>query len=245
MCEFAHAVLLTHLFSNKNRGLCSSFSLGTRFASRYARNWDTVQANQRPSSQKAGRFRHESMHSGQNSQRNFQSELLMDTSTKVQIDSADRAKRRTLLSVLSSMAMALGLTGGYGMFATLAGWFLYPIRGRRKGWMFVSDVQGFEPGQSKTYTSPAGEPIVITRLRDSGVVDDFIALSSVCPHLGCRVHWESQNRRFFCPCHNGAFDASGKPVAGPPRVAGQTLARYPLKIENDLLFIEVGTTALA
>ena len=68
---------------------------------------------------------------------------------------------------------------------------------------------------------------------------DFIALSSVCPHLGCRVHWQSQESRFFCPCHNGSFDPQGKPTGGPPLAAGQSLPKYPLKVEHGLLFIEM------
>ena len=99
-------------------------------------------------------------------------------------------------------------------------------------------------GESIPYTSPVGQTVLITRIEHSGDVDDFIALSSICPHLGCQVHWESQNDRFFCPCHNGAFDAEGTATEGPPKDAKQTLARYPLKVERGMLFIEVETKPL-
>jgi phenylpropionate dioxygenase-like ring-hydroxylating dioxygenase large terminal subunit len=59
------------------------------------------------------------------------------------------------------------------------------------------------------------------------------------------VHWEAQNNRFFCPCHNGVFTPEGKATSGPPADAGQSLFRFPLKVENDLLFIEVSTDKLA
>jgi Rieske Fe-S protein len=62
-------------------------------------------------------------------------------------------------------------------------------------------------------------------------------LSSVCPHLGCQVFWEAAKDRFFCPCHNGVFDASGKATAGPPAEANQTLTQYPTKILNDALYV--------
>ncbi len=71
-----------------------------------------------------------------------------------------------------------------------------------------------------------------------------MALSSTCPHLGCKVHWEAPENRFFCPCHNGAFDPSGRAIAGPPAEAGQSLGRYPLRIEGGLLYIEVPTERL-
>jgi len=67
----------------------------------------------------------------------------------------------------------------------------------------------------------------------------------VCPHLGCQVHWEPQNDRFFCPCHNGVFSPDGVATAGPPAEAGQSLLEYPLKVEGNLLFIEVAQSVLA
>lgn len=105
--------------------------------------------------------------------------------------------------------------------------------------MFVASLGGLAAGASLDYKAPTGHAISITRMKDSGTVDDFIALSSICPHLGCQVHWETQNQRFFCPCHNGAFDAEGTATEGPPKEARQRLSRYPLKVENGMLFIEV------
>ncbi len=152
--------------------------------------------------------------------------------------------RRWFMSCTPTVVMAFGLAAGYGMFASLIGWFLFPTGRSNKSWLFVKDLNGIAPGESLTYRSPAGHSVVITRLREQGVAGDFIALSSVCPHLGCQVHWESNNNRFFCPCHNGAFDAAGNPTEGPPKDAGQTLSRYPLKVDNGLLFIQVPTSLL-
>lgn len=95
-----------------------------------------------------------------------------------------------------------------------------------------------------TYVSPTGERVVVTRLASRGDAGDFIALSSVCPHLGCQVHWEAQNERFFCPCHNGAFDAEGNPLSGPVLDAQQSLPRYELTVDNGLLYIQTATEAL-
>jgi Rieske Fe-S protein len=58
------------------------------------------------------------------------------------------------------------------------------------------------------------------------------------------VHWEPNNDRFFCPCHNGAFDKSGQPTAGPPKAANQPLIQFPLKVENGLLFVEAPLTSV-
>jgi Rieske Fe-S protein len=138
--------------------------------------------------------------------------------------------------------MYTGLVSAYGLFTALAGRFLFPARPARKEWLFVAELARIPAGASLAYQSPSGHRVSIARLTDEGRAEDFIALSSTCPHLGCQVHWESHNSRFFCPCHNGAFDPSGKAIAGPPQEAGQSLARYPLKVENGLLFIQVAVS---
>jgi nitrite reductase/ring-hydroxylating ferredoxin subunit len=57
----------------------------------------------------------------------------------------------------------------------------------------------------------AGEPAEVV-LTASGLV----ARSLLCSHFGCRVQWEAAKDRYHCPCHEGAFDREGRPIAGPP-----------------------------
>lgn len=152
--------------------------------------------------------------------------------------------RRRFLTVASGSALA-GLLGAYGTFAYMLGEFVYPAAGKAKGWLFVCTVDQLTEGEALDFTAPTGSKVVVARQGAGTAADDFLALSSVCPHLGCRVHWESQNDRFFCPCHNGAFDREGKPIAGPPQAANQSLVRFPLKVENGLLFLEVPLESLA
>lgn len=66
---------------------------------------------------------------------------------------------------------------------------------------------------------------------------DFIALSNVCTHLGCRVRWISEQGNFFCPCHNAVFDKNGNVVSGPPP---RPLDRYEVSVDNGQLFIKGG-----
>ncbi len=54
-----------------------------------------------------------------------------------------------------------------------------------------------------------------------------------CTHLGCPVTWEEADQEFFCPCHDGVFDAQGRVVAGPPP---RPLDRYEFKVEDGVLF---------
>jgi cytochrome b6-f complex iron-sulfur subunit len=157
--------------------------------------------------------------------------------------------RRDFLSTVSTVVMAGGLVAGYGTLVAMAGRYIFPSEVETP-WLFVAEANSIRPGDSLAFESPTGVKIAIARRaanarRAAGAVerpaetDDFIALSSVCPHLGCRVHWESANQRFFCPCHNGVFDAQGKAISGPPKAADQELSRYPVKVERGLLYIAV------
>jgi len=156
----------------------------------------------------------------------------------------DRSDRRTFLEKTSKGAMAAGLVGGYGGLGAVALRYLYPARPEELAWQYVIELSEIQVGESLLYEGPSGETINIARQERSGTAGDFVALSSTCPHLGCQVKWESQNDRFFCPCHNGVFDPSGIAISGPPGEAGQRLASYPLKVTGGLLHIAVPTTRL-
>jgi len=164
--------------------------------------------------------------------------------------------RRWFLSTATAM-MTGGLAGGYGMFFVMAGRFFLPSSANRQ-WLFVSNVDGIAPGKSFSFQSPTGVDVMVTRRADDRGAGDFteeasdepisaenfLALSSVCPHLGCRVHWEANNNRFFCPCHNGVFDAEGVATAGPPAAEGQDLPHYTLQIVDGALYIEMPTSSI-
>jgi Rieske Fe-S protein len=63
---------------------------------------------------------------------------------------------------------------------------------------------------------------------------DYVAMSNICTHLGCRVRWIDEQGQFFCPCHNAIFDKEGQVVAGPPP---RPLDRYEVKVEDDQLYV--------
>ncbi|HVC20705.1 MAG TPA: ubiquinol-cytochrome c reductase iron-sulfur subunit [Vicinamibacterales bacterium] len=62
------------------------------------------------------------------------------------------------------------------------------------------------------------------------------ALSSICTHLGCHVHWDAKARLFKCPCHGGVYDINGKVVSGPPP---RPLATYPTRMDQNEVFVEL------
>ena len=140
--------------------------------------------------------------------------------------------------------MAGGLAAGYGACGAMGARYLFPAGKRERRWQFLARVEEVRPGAALTYRAPTGERVAVARRGEQGTAEDFVALSSTCPHLGCQVHWQGAENRFFCPCHNGMFDPDGRAIAGPPSEAGQSLGRYPLKVEDGVLFIEVPMEAL-
>lgn len=72
-------------------------------------------------------------------------------------------------------------------------------------------------GQSKTFHYPdENEPCLLVRLEEKR----WVAFHQKCTHLACAVVPQPDKKRFFCPCHEGAFDIeSGRPLQGPPRRA--------------------------
>jgi menaquinol-cytochrome c reductase iron-sulfur subunit len=63
---------------------------------------------------------------------------------------------------------------------------------------------------------------------------DYIAMSNICTHLGCRARWVSDQEQFYCPCHAGVFDREGYVISGPPP---RPLDRYEVKVDEGQLFI--------
>lgn len=153
--------------------------------------------------------------------------------------------RRRALALLTTIGAAVGLTAAYGSLAAAMGRFLYPARPPAKGWMYVTQLRKLRAGDALLFQTPTGATVNVARQGAGTTAGDFVALSSTCPHLGCQVHWEPQNDRFFCPCHNGVFAPDGTGIGGPPGDAGQSLPRYGLKVEQDLLFIEVDQAEIA
>jgi len=40
-------------------------------------------------------------------------------------------------------------------------------------------------------------------------------LSPICPHLGCTVGWNDEEKTWLCPCHISIFSKEGKRISGP------------------------------
>ena len=124
--------------------------------------------------------------------------------------------------------MLLHLIGGFALR------FIFPrATSKHRSRMFVGFADAVQPGSSSYFTTPDGEEYVLT---NTGGAAPFQAYSSRCPHLGCRVHWERDQNRYYCPCHGGAFDQSGTATAGPPAQAGQRLKACEIEQDGKSLY---------
>jgi len=74
------------------------------------------------------------------------------------------------------------------------------------------------PGEGRVIEQ-GGERLAVFR-DDEGEVH---AVSAVCTHMGCVVHWNKAEQTWDCPCHGSRFQVDGEVVCGP---ALRPLARH-------------------
>lgn len=79
-------------------------------------------------------------------------------------------------------------------------------------------------GELEVAVDGIARPILVVAQEDGA----YLALSSECTHLRCKV--ELEGARIVCPCHGSTFDRSGLVLAGP---AERALARYPTRLRED------------
>ena len=73
-------------------------------------------------------------------------------------------------------------------------------------------------GSPEDVARGTGDVVRIDGKRRALYVDEHgkkTALSPVCPHMGCIVHWNNAEKTWDCPCHGSRFTATGAVMAGP------------------------------
>ena len=141
---------------------------------------------------------------------------------------AAKPKRRKLLA---TFAMLGSLAISYGSAFAFAARYLYPKK-RPPRWrsIFVARESALKQGEPHIVSDLRGVPVQV--IKDG---KDLRALSTVCPHLGCRVRWEPQDQQFKCPCHTAAFDREGKVLSGPPP---RPLDRYEVELIDGSVYLK-------
>lgn len=78
----------------------------------------------------------------------------------------------------------------------------------------VDSLQHIRPGEGEL-ASIGGSKVAVHRTE----AGEFVALSPVCTHMGCIVHWNTFEKSWDCPCHGSRFRATGEVLEGPALTA--------------------------
>jgi ubiquinol-cytochrome c reductase iron-sulfur subunit len=76
--------------------------------------------------------------------------------------------------------------------------------------------------------------------REDWTVDDIVAYSKLCTHVGCPVGlYQAELGLLLCPCHQSTFDVMrhARPIFGP---AARSLPQLPLALDGDGFIIATG-----
>lgn len=75
------------------------------------------------------------------------------------------------------------------------------------------------PGDTVSLIAPGNASIVETAEGKVGVYraedGQLFQVDIVCPHLGCQLAWNPDERTWECPCHGSRFDYEGNLLEGP------------------------------
>jgi nitrite reductase/ring-hydroxylating ferredoxin subunit len=113
-------------------------------------------------------------------------------------------------------------------------------------WEEVAAVSELVPGTAIRFSTQAFDGFVVN---DEG---EIRALSSVCTHMACTLHYRPDWRDLRCPCHGASFDLRGELANGPS--AWSSAGAYPgdaqayprelpplvrpkVKVEGDRVFV--------
>jgi nitrite reductase/ring-hydroxylating ferredoxin subunit len=94
-----------------------------------------------------------------------------------------------------------------------------PLVGGEGFWTEVARVDEVPPGSALRFSTAAFDGFVVN---DGGTVR---ALSSVCTHMGCTLHFRPDWQDLRCPCHGASFDLAGQLANG--RRAWRSDGAYP------------------
>ncbi|MBI4662709.1 MAG: Rieske (2Fe-2S) protein [Verrucomicrobia bacterium] len=96
----------------------------------------------------------------------------------------------------------------------------------------IAQASEIPVGGYKLFRYPTkDDPCILVRLE----ADRFAAYSQRCTHLMCPIHFQAEKRQFYCPCHEGFFNAEdGSVLAGPPR---RPLPRYAVELREGQVWV--------
>jgi len=65
---------------------------------------------------------------------------------------------------------------------------------------------------------------------------NYIAVDLKCKHRGCDINYETEQKKFVCPCHGSEYDLGGRVLKGPTKAP---LSYYHAELKGDEVVITV------
>jgi menaquinol-cytochrome c reductase iron-sulfur subunit len=131
--------------------------------------------------------------------------------------------RRSFLGMLSVAGSAV-----IGLIVAVPGasYVIDPLlrsAGKKGRWVRLGDLTSYsedhpvvvpiEGEQVDAWTRSDKVRLGMVWIRKKG--DKVVALNAECPHLGCKVGYVKDQKKFACPCHDSSFTEEGERVGGP------------------------------
>ena len=136
--------------------------------------------------------------------------------------------RRTFLTLLLSMAGALGAAGLLAPIIRCA----YPtVQSVAASKLKVTTAAQLAAAGGELDFDYQDTPSSLIKLEDG----TYVGVSRVCTHLGCIIKWQAEDDRFFCPCHAGIFSPTGKVLGGPPP---RPLAKLAVRVQGEDIWVD-------
>jgi menaquinol-cytochrome c reductase iron-sulfur subunit len=138
-------------------------------------------------------------------------------------------------SLFSRRAFLNSLIGGWlaALGAAFVGPFLKyvipPEREPDEVSLPLADFRELAPHVVKVFAW--GNKPGLLRKKEDG---SYLAFVGVCTHLDCNVIYRTEQKRFYCACHEGWYDENGINIAGPPPAP---LRRLAVSVEGDALVV--------
>ena len=117
--------------------------------------------------------------------------------------------RRTFLNTLFGGWLFAFFSGSF--YAVMK--FAFPTLGKEPDFIVLNRKDFIDIPNNSVKPFPWGGTLGLYYKKDDGTVS---ALKGVCTHMECNVAYKPAEKRFYCACHQGWYDETGKNIAGPP-----------------------------
>lgn len=135
--------------------------------------------------------------------------------------------RRTFLNTLFGGWLFAFFSGSF--YALMK--FAFPTLGKEPDFVVLNKKDYIDIPKNSVKLFPWGGVPGLLLKREDG---SFLALRGVCTHMECNVAYRPEEKKFYCACHQGWFDAEGLNIAGPPP---KPLTTFDITEDGDKLII--------